>query len=76
MTTQPLEQAITSTRTVLKAVSKEQLGDSTPCAAWKVSATKRSVTPRRATGALFPPRGNSRQHGGWRYTGEHSAVLE
>ena len=37
MTTQPLEQAITSTRTVLKAVSKEQLSDSTPCAAWKVS---------------------------------------
>ncbi len=37
MTTEPLEQAIASTRTVLKGVSKEQLGDTTPCAAWKVS---------------------------------------
>lgn len=37
MTTEPLEQAIASTRTVLKAVSKEQLGDTTPCAQWKVS---------------------------------------
>ena len=37
MTTQPLEQAVASTRTILKAVSKEQLGDSTPCAAWNVS---------------------------------------
>ncbi|HEY7947046.1 MAG TPA: TIGR03086 family metal-binding protein [Acidimicrobiales bacterium] len=37
MSTEPLEQAITSTRSVLTAVSKEQLGDTTPCAAWKVS---------------------------------------
>jgi len=37
VTTQPLEQAIASTRAVLSAVSKEQLGDATPCAAWKVS---------------------------------------
>jgi uncharacterized protein (TIGR03086 family) len=35
--TEPLEQAIASTRVVLTAVSKEQLGDDTPCAAWKVS---------------------------------------
>src|SRR5450759_664921 len=35
--TEPLEQAIASTRRVLTAVSKEQLGDDTPCAAWKVS---------------------------------------
>ena len=38
MTTEALEQAIESTRGVLKAVSKEQLGDDTPCAAWNVSA--------------------------------------
>jgi len=37
VSTKPLEQAIASTRQVLKAVSKEQLGDATPCAAWKVS---------------------------------------
>jgi uncharacterized protein (TIGR03086 family) len=35
--TEPLEQAIASTRTVLTGVSKDQLGDATPCAAWKVS---------------------------------------
>ncbi|MCU1466735.1 MAG: hypothetical protein JWM72_2663 [Actinomycetia bacterium] len=37
MTTEALEQAIASTRTVLAGVSKEQLGDDTPCVAWKVS---------------------------------------
>lgn len=37
MTTESLEQAIASTRRVLTAVSKDQLGDDTPCAAWKVS---------------------------------------
>ena len=37
MTTEPLEQAIASTRVVLCGVSKEQLGDDTPCATWKVS---------------------------------------
>ena len=37
MTTEPLEQAIASTRAVLTGVSKEQLNDDTPCAAWKVS---------------------------------------
>ncbi len=37
MTTEPLEQAIASTRAVLTGVSKSQLGDTTPCAAWKVS---------------------------------------
>jgi uncharacterized protein (TIGR03086 family) len=37
MSTKPLEQAVASTRTVLKGVSKEQLGGATPCAAWKVS---------------------------------------
>ena len=36
MTTELLEQAIASTRGVLVNVSKEQLGDDTPCAAWKV----------------------------------------
>jgi uncharacterized protein (TIGR03086 family) len=35
--TEPLEQAIASTRGVLKGVSKDQLGDDTPCATWKVS---------------------------------------
>ncbi len=37
MATEALEQAIASTRAVLTGVSKEQLGDSTPCATWKVS---------------------------------------
>ena len=37
MATEPLEQAIASTRTVLAGVSKDQLGDDTPCAQWKVS---------------------------------------
>ena len=37
MATEVLEQAIASTRKVLTGVSKEQLGDDTPCAAWKVS---------------------------------------
>jgi uncharacterized protein (TIGR03086 family) len=37
VTTELLEQAIGSTRGVLVNVSKEQLGDDTPCAAWKVS---------------------------------------
>jgi uncharacterized protein (TIGR03086 family) len=35
--TEPLEQAIASTRVVLTGVSKDQLGDETPCADWKVS---------------------------------------
>ena len=37
MTTEPLEQAIASTRGVLTGVSKQQFGDNTPCAKWKVS---------------------------------------
>ena len=37
MATEALEQAIATTRAVLPAVSKEQLGDDTPCAQWKVS---------------------------------------
>jgi len=37
MSTQPLEQAIATTRSVLTGVSKDQLGADTPCAAWKVS---------------------------------------
>jgi uncharacterized protein (TIGR03086 family) len=37
MTTEPLEQAIAATRAVLAVVSKEQLDNATPCAAWKVS---------------------------------------
>jgi len=37
MATEPLEQAIASTRTILAGVSKDQLGDDTPCAQWKVS---------------------------------------
>jgi uncharacterized protein (TIGR03086 family) len=37
MATEPLEQAIASTRAVLAVVSKQQLGDATPCATWKVS---------------------------------------
>ena len=37
MSTEALEQAIASTRAVLTAVSKDQLGESTPCAQWKVS---------------------------------------
>jgi len=37
MATEPLEQAIASTRKVLTGVSKDQLSDATPCAQWKVS---------------------------------------
>ena len=37
MATEPLEQAVASTRAVLAAVSSDQLGDDTPCATWKVS---------------------------------------
>jgi uncharacterized protein (TIGR03086 family) len=37
MTTELLEQAISSTRGVLVNVSKQQLGDDTPCAQWKIS---------------------------------------
>ena len=37
MSTQVLEQAIGSTRSVLAAVQREQLSSSTPCASWKVS---------------------------------------
>ena len=37
MATEPLEQAIASTREVLVGVSKAQLADATPCAQWKVS---------------------------------------
>src|SRR4051812_8980256 len=36
MSTQPLEAAIASTRSVLAGVSKEQLDEATPCASWKV----------------------------------------
>lgn len=37
MSTQPLEGAIQTTRSVLTGVSRDQLGQSTPCASWKVS---------------------------------------
>ena len=37
VTTEALEQAIAATHQVLKGVQKDQLGDTTPCAAWKVS---------------------------------------
>ncbi len=37
MATETLEEAIASTRRVLAGVSKDQLGDATPCAQWKVS---------------------------------------
>ena len=37
MATEILEQSIAATRDVLANVSKEQLGDDTPCAQWKVS---------------------------------------
>lgn len=37
MATEPLEQAIATTRAVLAGVSKDQLGAATPCAQWKVS---------------------------------------
>jgi uncharacterized protein (TIGR03086 family) len=37
MATEMLEQAIATTRGVLVNVSKDQLGDDTPCAQWKVS---------------------------------------
>ncbi|HLK44662.1 MAG TPA: TIGR03086 family metal-binding protein [Acidimicrobiales bacterium] len=37
MTTELLEQAISSTRGVLATVSKQQLGEDTPCAEWKIS---------------------------------------
>lgn len=37
MATELLEQAISSTRGVLANVSKQQLGEDTPCAEWKIS---------------------------------------
>lgn len=37
MSTQPLEQAIQSTRAVLAQVRPDQLSDRTPCQSWKVS---------------------------------------
>jgi uncharacterized protein (TIGR03086 family) len=37
MGTEGLEQAITATRGVLAGVTKDQLGNDTPCAQWKVS---------------------------------------
>jgi uncharacterized protein (TIGR03086 family) len=37
VTTQPLEEAIASTRGVLAGVTKQELGNDTPCAKWKVS---------------------------------------
>jgi len=37
MTAETYEQAIASTRGVLETVSKQQLGDSTPCTKWKIS---------------------------------------
>jgi len=37
MATEPLEQAIATTRSVLAKVPKEKLGDATPCTQWKVS---------------------------------------
>ena len=37
MSTQPLEQAIKSTRAILGGVNRDQLAASTPCASWKVS---------------------------------------
>jgi len=37
MAVEELEQAITVTRGVLAGVSKDQLGEDTPCAAWKVN---------------------------------------
>lgn len=37
MSIQPLVQSIASTRAVLAAVSREQLGGSTPCASWDVA---------------------------------------
>ncbi len=37
MATEALEQAIAATRGVLVNVSKDQFGDATPCAKWKVS---------------------------------------
>jgi len=37
MAVEPLEQAIRSTRSILRAVSPDDLGLPTPCASWKVS---------------------------------------
>ena len=37
MTVEPLEQAIRSTRAVLRSVDRDDLSRSTPCASWKVS---------------------------------------
>jgi uncharacterized protein (TIGR03086 family) len=37
MSTQPLEQAISSTRSVLAGVKKDQLASATPCQSWNVS---------------------------------------
>ncbi len=37
MTTQPLQQAIASTRSVLANVTADQMDNETPCASWKVS---------------------------------------
>jgi len=37
MSTEPLQQAITSTRAVLAGVSRDQLGSPTPCESWTVA---------------------------------------
>lgn len=37
MSTQPLEQAIASTRSVLQNVGADQMANETPCASWKVN---------------------------------------
>ena len=46
MSTEMFEQAIASTRAILVGVSKEQLGDSTPCADWKISDVINHVVMR------------------------------
>jgi uncharacterized protein (TIGR03086 family) len=38
MSTQPLQQAIAATRSVMTNVTADQLGDATPCASWDVAA--------------------------------------
>jgi uncharacterized protein (TIGR03086 family) len=54
MFTQPLEEAIASTRSILGNVTAEQLDDATPCASWKVRDVINHVvgTQHYFTGAL------------------------
>jgi uncharacterized protein (TIGR03086 family) len=80
MSTQPLEQAIASTRTVLAGVQKEQLGGETPCASWKVSQLIDHVVGAQFffTAALSgdPLDGEPREFAGGDFVGDFAQASE